>query len=88
MFIETATNPRGVPPYIAIRTKRYRYDLQFDGQEGLYDLKTDPWEMDSVHDDPRYAEIKSILRAAAEGMADCKGAECRRPVPPLPQPGG
>ena len=88
VFIETATNPRGVPPYIAIRTKRYRYDLQFDGQEGLYDLKTDPWEMDSVHDDPRYAEIKSILRAAAEGMADCKGAECRRPVPPLPQPGG
>jgi hypothetical protein len=34
----------------------------------LYDLKTDPWELESVHDDPRYAEIKSILRAAAEGM--------------------
>ena len=39
VFIETAPNPRGVPTYIAVRTKRYRYDLQEDGQEGLYDLK-------------------------------------------------
>ena len=87
VFIETAPNPRGVPPYIAIRTKRYRYDLQEDGQEGLYDLKQDPWELESVHDDPRYARIKTILRAAAEDLADCAGASCRKPVPPLPQPG-
>jgi len=87
VFLETAPNPRGVPTYIAVRTKRYRYDLQEDGQEGLYDLKEDPWELESVHDDPRYARIKTILRAAAEDLADCAGASCRKPVPPLPQPG-
>ena len=58
-----------------------------DGQEGLFDLKRDPWELESVHDDPRYDTIKGILRSAAEDLADCAGADCRKPVPPLPQPG-
>jgi N-acetylglucosamine-6-sulfatase len=87
VFIETAANPRGVPPYFSVRTKRYRYDQQDDGQEGLFDLKRDPWELESVHDDPRYDTIKGILRSAAEDLADCAGADCRKPVPPLPQPG-
>jgi len=86
-LLETAANPRGVPPYIAVRTKRYRYDLQADGQEGLYDLKRDPWELESVHDDPRYDRIHAILREAAEDLAECAGDSCRKPVPPLPQPG-
>ncbi|GIK77301.1 MAG: hypothetical protein BroJett022_09910 [Actinomycetes bacterium] len=86
-LIETAVNPRGVPPYIAVRTKRYNYGLQADGQEGLYDLKRDPWELESVHEDPRYDRIKAILRTAAEDFAECAGASCRKPVPPLPQPG-
>jgi hypothetical protein len=86
-LIETAENPRGVPPYIAVRTKRYNFGLQADGQEGLYDLKRDPWEMESVHDDPRYDRILAILREAAEDYAECAGGACRKPVPPLPQPG-
>ena len=86
VFIETAPNPRAVPAYIAIRTKRYRYDLQEDGQEGLYDLRRDPWELESVHDDSRYGRIKAILRAAAEDLADCAGADCRKPLPRLPRP--
>ena len=81
------TEPARRPDLHAVRTKRYRYDLQEDGQEGLYDLKQDPWELQSVHDDPRYARIKTILRGAAEDLADCAGASCRKPVPPLPQPG-
>jgi arylsulfatase A-like enzyme len=87
-LIETAANPRGILPYIAVRTKRYSYGLQADGQEGLFDLKLDPWELESVHDDPRYAQIKSILRGVVEDLAECKGAGCREPVPPLPPPGG
>lgn len=86
-LLETFPNPRGVPSYIAVRTKRYRYDQQDDGQEGLYDLKRDPWELESVHDDPRYDRIQAILRDAAEDLAACSGAACRKPVPPLPQPG-
>jgi arylsulfatase A-like enzyme len=87
VLIETFDNPRGVPSYKSVRTARYRYDLQEDGQEGLYDLERDPWELESAHDDPRYARIKSILRTYLEGILDCKGVSCRQPVPKLPPPG-
>ena len=66
-------NPRGVPSYKAIRTKRYRYDLQEDGQDGLYDLKLDPRELESVQDDPRYAAIKAILTDALTDLTSCAG---------------
>ena len=87
VLIETATNPRDVPPYVAIRTKRYRYDLQADGQEGLYDLKLDPWELDSVHDDSRYARIKAILARRLAVLKDCRGTDCKAALSPLPKPG-
>jgi arylsulfatase A-like enzyme len=86
-LIETFENPRGVPSYKAIRTKRYRYDLQEDGQDGLYDLKLDPWELESVHDDPRYAAVRAALQAALTRLETCAGAACRVPIEPLPPPG-
>ena len=87
MLIATAKNPRGVQSYAAVRTRRYRYDLQEDGQEGLYDLKVDPWELTSFHADPRYARIKSILRTKLAELRRCSGASCRRSVGRLPEPG-
>ena len=87
VLIETFTNPRGVQPYKSIRTQRYRYDVQEDGQEGLYDLKRDPWELQSVHADPRYAQIKAILKRRLARLVTCKGKTCRARFGPLPQPG-
>jgi arylsulfatase A-like enzyme len=88
VFIETAANPRGVPPYFSVRTKRYRYDQQDDGQEGLFDLKRDPWELESVHDDARYAAIKAALQEALTRLTTCAGPSCKVPIDPLPPPGG
>ena len=86
-LIQTFDNPRGVPSYKALRTKRYRYDLQDDGQFGLYDLKLDPWELDSVHDDPAYAAIVARLAADLRRYESCAGRACRVPIAPLPPPG-
>jgi arylsulfatase A-like enzyme len=86
VLIQTFPNPRA-PAYASIRTKRYRYDLQVDGQEGLYDLKRDPWELQSRHADPRYAQIKAILKRRLEKLVECKGKTCREPFGPLPAPG-
>jgi arylsulfatase A-like enzyme len=87
VLIETATNPRGVPPYKAIRTKRYRLEITAgDTFVGLYDLKRDPWELQSVHDDPRYAQIHDILRGALDRLATCTGSSCRFKLGKLPQP--
>jgi N-acetylglucosamine-6-sulfatase len=88
VLIETFDNPRGVPPYSAIRTDRYRYEKQKGGEvEGLYDLALDPWELQSLDKDPRYAKIKAILKAQLSKLDTCKGASCRAPVPALPAPG-
>jgi arylsulfatase A-like enzyme len=87
VLLETFENPRGVQPYTSIRTQRYRYDLQQDGQEGFYDLKTDPWELTSVHGDERYAAIKEILKAKLAQLVDCAGRTCQVNVGRLPAPG-
>ena len=86
VLLETFENPRGVPPYKAIRTERYRYEVAETGAEGLYDLRLDPWELDSRHADPRYAAIKKILVAKLAALRDCKGTKCRVDVGTLPEP--
>jgi arylsulfatase A-like enzyme len=89
VLIETATNPRGVPPYASIRTDRYRYDVTTDGSnsEGLFDLKRDPWELQSRHADPAYARVKAILAATLLKLRTCQGKSCHIKVPRLPEPG-
>jgi len=87
VLIETAENPRNLPTYVAVRTERYRYEIQFDGQEGLFDLKKDPYELTSFHGDTRYAKIKTILRTYLLKLKGCKGKTCQTPVPKLPEPG-
>jgi arylsulfatase A-like enzyme len=87
VLLEAFENPRGAPPYHSIRTERYRYDVMGDGEESLYDLKVDPWEMESKHNDPRYAAIKAILAAKVKTLAGCHGAGCQVKVGTLPEPG-
>jgi arylsulfatase A-like enzyme len=87
VLIETASNPRGVPPYKSIRTERYRLDVTAGGAfEGLFDLKRDPWELQSVHDDPRYAQIHDILSTALDQLATCSGKSCHLDLGKLPKP--
>ena len=87
VLLEGFENPRGAPPYASIRTQRYRYDVQSDGAEQLYDLQRDPWELQSVHADPRYAPVKAILAAGLERLRACAGESCQVDVGPLPEPG-
>ncbi|HYP47160.1 MAG TPA: sulfatase [Thermoleophilaceae bacterium] len=86
VLLEAFENPRAAPPYRSIRTKRYRYDLYADGQEGLYDLRADPWELQSRHADLRYAIVKAELARGLAALGTCKGAGCRVRLPALPAP--
>ena len=86
MLLERFKNPRNAPPYQSIRTQRYRYDRLSDGEESLYDLKLDPWELESKHADPRYAAIKAILAAKLKKLVGCRGAACQVNVGTLPEP--
>ena len=88
ILLETFANPRSAPPYQSIRTERYRYDHYDVGSEQLYDLRLDPWELQSRHADPRYARIKAILARGLARLTACQGKGCRVDVGRLPAPGG
>jgi arylsulfatase A-like enzyme len=63
--------------FVGVRTDRYVY-VEYDGRDvELYDLERDPQQLESVHDDPRYAEVRTRLSALLSRLRSCAGEECR-----------
>ena len=56
--------------YRAVRTERHKLIdyLHLDGMDELYDLETDPYEVESVIDDPDYAAVVAELRDELERL--------------------
>ncbi|MGN9787345.1 sulfatase family protein [Nonomuraea sp. ZG12] len=65
-----------VPPYRAVRTQRYTYVRYQTGEEQLYDLLTDPYQLDNLAATASPA-LLADLRARLEAMRTCSGANCR-----------
>jgi N-acetylglucosamine-6-sulfatase len=67
------------PPtnYQAVRTDRYLFARYGTGEEELYDLFTDPFELQSRHSDPAYASVKGALARLLAQLQSCAGAGCR-----------
>jgi hypothetical protein len=68
-----------VPPYRAIRTgDRLYVEYQNAQEEGeLYDLTADPFQLESLHDDPGHADEVQELSAWLATLEDCNGQSCR-----------
>lgn len=75
-----------VLPYVAIRTPRYVYLEYATGEQELYDLERDPWELRSRHLDPAYARTQTALALALANLRACRGEACRAQIPPIPDP--
>ncbi|WP_049570029.1 sulfatase family protein [Nonomuraea sp. SBT364] len=65
-----------VPPYQALRTERYTYVRYDTGEEQLYDLRADPYQLDNLAADADPALV-ARLRARLDGMRACSGESCR-----------
>ena len=65
-----------VPPYVGLRGNRHKQVLYETDERELYDLVTDPFEMDSFHD-LASVELVATLDAAREDFANCAGEACR-----------
>jgi N-acetylglucosamine-6-sulfatase len=65
------------PSFEAIRTERYMYAEHRTGEQELYDLSIDPYELQSLHDDPAYASVKTRLANRLHRLETCAGASCR-----------
>jgi N-acetylglucosamine-6-sulfatase len=66
------------PGYSAIHTPRYVYAEYATSERELYDLRNDPDELVSQHDNPAYAQVRSDLAQRLLRLRTCKGAACRR----------
>jgi N-acetylglucosamine-6-sulfatase len=64
--------------YAAIRTARYLYARHAGGGRELYDMRADPFQLRSRHDDPDFAQIKAELAARLAELRDCSGRSCQR----------
>ena len=70
--------PQSRPAYKAVRTGGYAYHYYPEtGEEELYDLGADPFQLQSLHEDPAYATVKADLRSRLEALRDCAGEACR-----------
>lgn len=73
--------------YEGIRTDRYLYLRYLGGDQELYDLRRDPDELRSRHDDPAYAKVRGYLDEQLDELQGCKGADCNRQIPKPPPVG-
>ena len=71
------TDPAGRMLYEGILTERYRYTEHINGERELYDLQSDPDELDSRHDDPAYTRVEIALARLRSDMRRCVGHACR-----------
>ena len=68
--------PRQTPTYAAIRTGTDKYVEHEQGEEELYDLSSDPYELESLHASADPTLVES-LRAYLEDLKACAGESCR-----------
>jgi len=63
----------------AIRTRRWLYAEHAGGATELYDLSTDPQELNSLSVTPAAAQVRARLARQLEALRRCRGRDCRRP---------
>jgi hypothetical protein len=63
--------------YEAVHTQRYVW-VEYDGGDlELYDLREDPFQLESVHNDPDYARVRQRLTTRLGALRTCSGFSCR-----------
>lgn len=84
LLIETQLSGTAPRTSQAVRTRRYLYaehDTDLDPATApeleLYDLRNDPYELESLHDDPDFADLRAELADRLDELRDCAGASCR-----------
>jgi N-acetylglucosamine-6-sulfatase len=75
---DTTEDPEDPPlNYLGVRTDRYLYANYGSGEQELYDLRNDPFELQNASANPAYAQVKASLQNLLGGLAKCAGRTCR-----------
>jgi arylsulfatase A-like enzyme len=73
-----------VPTYCGVRTGRFKYVLYQTGEEELYDLQLDPYELRNLAGDPAFEQLKANLRARTDVLCNPRPPGFTALVPRLP----
>jgi N-acetylglucosamine-6-sulfatase len=65
------------PTFEAIRTEGYMYAEHNSGEQELYDLQKDPWELQSRDQNPAYDSVQEKLADDLDQLQSCAGSGCR-----------
>ena len=85
LLLESLVRDRSVDygyRYAAIRSGHFLYVEYETGDEELYNLARDPYELRSVAGDPRYAAKRRALEAGLDELRDCRARGCEVTVEP------
>jgi N-acetylglucosamine-6-sulfatase len=75
---DTTEDPEDPPlNYQGVRTDRYLYARYGTGEQELYDLQNDPFELQNQSGNPVYAGVQSALQRLLSSEAKCAGKTCR-----------
>ncbi len=75
-----------VPAFRSIRTNRYLLTIYATGDIELYDMRKDAAQLNSLHNNKRYAKVRAVLYRRLLGLAFCQGESCRASYGPDPKP--
>jgi hypothetical protein len=77
-----------VPPdFKAIRTSDGRTYIDYEtGEREMYDLRTDPRQLRSLHDEPERAVEQAALSTRLQALKYCSGKGCQDAEKPNPRP--
>jgi N-acetylglucosamine-6-sulfatase len=67
----------GMPRFTGLRTDRFKYVEHVWGAVELYDLRSDPDELDNLARSPAMHGVRERLARALERLRSCAGAACR-----------
>ena len=63
--------------YTGLRTPRYMFSVYGNGEQELYDLRADPYELDNRAGSPEYEQVRTMLTERLQRLRYCAGASCR-----------
>jgi len=72
----TDVAPIDAPPYLALRTDRYLYVEYANGERELYDMQTDPYQLQNLAATADPA-LLATLAANLDQLRLCAGVDCR-----------
>jgi N-acetylglucosamine-6-sulfatase len=76
ILIERGPGGNNQQIFTALRTSRYLYAEYSNGDRELYDLVGDPDQLTSLHADPAYQALRTVLAERLARLRTCAGAAC------------